>query len=81
MPTYDLKCTKCNYQFEKFFTIKEFKETKKVCPVCGEPAEVEFTSAPAVHNFYPPWDARHRRGMGRMGFNENKDKQFEGYKK
>jgi len=81
MPTYDFRCTKCNYQFEKFLTIKEFKKTKKICPVCGELAKVEFTSAPAVHNQYPPWHARSRRGMGRMGFDPKIDKQFEGYSK
>jgi putative FmdB family regulatory protein len=81
MPNYDLKCTQCDYQYEKFFTIKEFKKTKKICPMCGNKAEVTFTTAPAVHNHYPPWDARHRRGMGSQGFNPEKDKQFEGYQK
>ena len=33
MPTYEYKCTKCNYMFEVFQTMSA--EPLKVCPKCG----------------------------------------------
>lgn len=36
MPTYDYKCTECNYYYEAFHKISQ--EPLKECPKCHKPA-------------------------------------------
>lgn len=43
MPTYEYRCTSCDYYFEKFQSIKD--EPVKICPKCGEPVRKLFSSS------------------------------------
>lgn len=37
MPTYDHRCTKCNYIAEEFYSLSKFDENETLaCPECGE---------------------------------------------
>ena len=42
MPTYEYRCTSCDYYFEQFQSIKA--EPIKICPKCGEPVRKLFSA-------------------------------------
>ncbi len=39
MPVYEYRCSKCGHVFERFESIRNYKQTLE-CPVCGEPAHL-----------------------------------------
>ena len=45
MPTYEYKCTACDFRFEAFQSIKE--DPVKTCPTCGEEKVERLISAGA----------------------------------
>ena len=62
MPTYDLACGECGYEWEAVHSIKEGHP--KECPKCGAgKVRQTFNHPPAVHNHYSPMHPRHMRGM------------------
>lgn len=34
MPTYSYKCAKCSHSFELFFSISNYTDSPKKCPIC-----------------------------------------------
>lgn len=47
MPTYDYKCTKCEYTEEVFHSMDDKPKIK--CPECSAPMSKSFTSGPYLH--------------------------------
>jgi putative FmdB family regulatory protein len=64
MPTYDMMCDACEYEWEVTHGVNE--PHPKECPKCGaggKKVHQTFNHPPAIHNHYSLMHPRHMRGM------------------
>lgn len=54
MPTYDMQCNRCEYEFEHVCRISELEEA--TCPECKAQARVIIKTLPAKDWFRPHWN-------------------------